>query len=66
MPAVLTHSSSPVMGSNERKTAMNPEAATVLGSAQRQRAKTPDHTDNFIWTDTGGQLPIDDAALHWP
>ena len=48
MPAVLTHSSSPVMGSNERKTAMNPEAATVLGSAQRQRAKTPDHTDNFI------------------
>lgn len=44
MPTVFTHSSSPVMGSNERKTAMNPEAEPVLGRAQRQGAKI-DRTD---------------------
>lgn len=55
MPTVLTHSSSLVMGSNERKTAMNPEAATVLGSAQRQRAKPPDRTD------TSSELTLQDS-----
>lgn len=60
MPEVFTHSSSPVMGSDERTATTDPEADLYLQVHRVRQQNLPSYTDSSSATSTSSELSLVD------